>query len=270
MSNRNQKWIDMIHKILTEESARATMTIDDLFENGQLLTAIEALMAENSSQSGQDAEALIASLYGQLGDENAVEELDELLALFQFDKEQTNDSIIAVEPQSAPRYNFDFLPKRTAPKLSPSIPEQIRTQWQPHQAWARDQVGRLWINVAQLLQGGSGLQPAFATRSDAKGDTHDAQKPLVHFTAGKQELENLDVEVTALPAEDAAFCTLHITAWVPDQWPAMGDIEIVVHGTDVVRRAVTDAEGKVTMPQIPVADLDRIAIQVNPSSNLSS
>lgn len=252
MSIHNPRWNELLHRILIEEPIPTVTNMDGLLADGQLLAVVEAVRA------GEPPDRLVDELYQQLGDDDqALEELAAVLALFRTDEEAA-----MVEPISEPRYTLDFLPKPRGSSALSTIPAQVRAQWQAGHAWVREQMGTVWVDAAHHWLG-QPPQLAMTTRSRQPLEEADGNT-LYQLSLGSEELTDLDLEIRALRTTDPTLCDLLITARIPSRWPFLAGVEVLLLGSEPQRQALTDDDGLVQFSQFPVADLAAVVVKINP------
>lgn len=140
-----------------------------------------------------------------------------------------------------------------------SIPQQILEIFEQGRLWVQDQTAQIWVDLAAGLFPTTEPQLAFATRSS------EAETPLYHFSLGPEEVDDLDLEVTALPTDDPALCTFIIQVRKPSQWQNMAGFRIVLLYGPEEKVYHTDEKGQLILHDFMIADLKQITLRIAPS-----
>lgn len=246
MNNKDRQWRSVIESILSPQ--KDEIHVDHLTDF-QLTQCVQALLA------GRDPEQVLPGIHAYLATHPAeTARLDELLALFQADEGSE-----LLEPLSPPGFRLDFLASPTVT----SLPAWAADQFHSGRAWIRDQMGIIWVSFTEQLLGQSPLQPVLVTRSQS-GKPESTAENLYQMSIGSEELDDLDLEIRAVPSADPNYCTLIVTVRIPSRWPALADVEVLVLRSEPVRQGQTDQAGQVKFENFPVTDLARLGFQVKP------
>ena len=172
-----------------------------------------------------------------------VDELTEVLELAQTNK--------LVEPISQPSFDLSFLPQ---PVL---IPDWVRDLFAQGRPWVRDQMGALWISLTTGI-----AQPRLAMKGGPVTSNDMSVQPIFNI----EDLDDLDLEMTATRNADPTTCELTIQAWIPSRWRERAGIEVMLIAGRDSWSDKTDETGEVVFPSFPIALLEQVHVKITPPS----
>jgi hypothetical protein len=153
-------------------------------------------------------------------------------------------------------------PYYPTPDLSFLHPSKSKTKQPQASFWHLDEVGRLIIQLVGVLWGPlPRLEAAYAVRG---GPTiEDRPNRLGQISIGEPAVEDLQVDVTVLPAQDdPSLCKVVARVEVPSRFPNLAGTEVTLTAGARTITELTNESGEVTFRKVPLESLPDAVLRV--------